>query len=196
MARGQSIRKTWYGQVTWAAGQQATSRYLVQAGEGKLTTAAAAPTSWASLLQLDLEGYLYAGAHIHGVKVAHADTMTFTARYTHAGMGIHSLPSLAPQWADGHYNPFTWTLGVAPVRGNLPMPASRGGIHDSQTLNGTSSMDVMFSTHEATPMINNLTAGLIVPYTRLAFSAFWTAGATVLAGTNTWDIWVTLYACR
>lgn len=191
------VRNTWKGTVTWAAGEQTQARYLVQNGANSFTTVTStAGLGWKDFMTLDLRSCIWAGAHIYGKKTVHADTMTFTARYTHAGMGIDALPALAPQWADGHYNPYTWTMNVTPVRGNLPLPASRGGIHDSMGLNAESSADLMFSCHEATPMLNNITSGLVVPYNKLALSAWFTAGATVLAGTNTWQLTITLYACR
>lgn len=197
MAQANHIKRTWQGQVTWAAGEQTQVRALVAGSSpNTLATLTSNPTSWSQFMQLDLSGYLWAGMHIYGKKIVHAESMTFSSRYVHSAMGIADMPALAPQFADGHYEPWAWLHGGALTKGNLNFIAARGGIHDSMTLNTESSADVTFHTGDATTQVNNINMGRVAPYDRLAVCPRFTAGATVLTGTNTWLVQVTLYACR
>lgn len=190
------LEYTWAGQVTFAAGQQSVTKWVVPTGPGTLGTVTSAPTSFDSLFKIDTKGFEYCAMAVWAKKVAHAESVSFSARYVHAEAAPDGdyLPAQGPLFESGYQLPYINSAGGTAVMAQYSWRAAagnfqgEGGLVNAQVLNAVNSGWVYFYGQPAGIYVSVKPCRLVVACTA------YTAGATVLTGTNTWDYKLMLVA--
>lgn len=180
----------WTGNVTFGAGEQSTTKWIVATGwtitneVGTLGTSATV-TLDSQRFTVDCADYEYITWFAYAKKTVHAESVTFATRKVYVWAGA------TPEWSwpaasrpgDGHYLPYLHQPSGAMAKcGECPWDSNHGGILSGQALNATGfGLMSMWANSGGTAPAGAF-AGSFGAVMEFA------TGATVLAGTNTWAL--------